>query len=146
MNIDIKDYLNEEEIKEIIKNAITIEVKNRLYTEKEITRILTNISYYELWRAIEEEVPNCRELIKEKIKEKITTIEKYDIFRKADNFIEKEDSYALKILNECVSENKNIINNKVRNIMNELSLTDLKYEINDILETYIENLFKNKEE
>ena len=144
MEINIKDYMSEEEIKAIIEDEIVRETRRTLCNEKEITRILTNVSYYELWKKIEQEVPNCQEIIKEKTKEKILEISKFDIFQKRDNFLEYKDSLAQQFLNESVKENKNIIDDKVKKIMNELSLTDIKYDIQSIIEQYIENLFRNK--
>ena len=64
----------------------------------------------------------------------------YDILRKKGEFNDS-NSLAYDILEKYVDENKNIIENKVKNIFNELSKTDLKYEIQDILENYIEKLF-----
>lgn len=144
IEINIKDYMSDEEIKSIIEDEIVKETRRTLCNEKEITRILTNISYYELWRKIEEEVPNCQEIIKEKTKEKMLEISKFDIFQKRDDFMERKESLAQQFLNESVNENKNIINDKVKTIMNELSLTDIKYNIQSIIEQYIENLFKSK--
>lgn len=144
--INIKDYMSDEEIKAIIEDEIVRETRRTLCNEKEITRILTNISYYELWKKIEEEVPNCQEIIKEKTKGKILEISKFDIFQKRDDFLEYKDSLAQQFLNESVKENKNIIDDKVKKIMNELSLTDIKYDIQSIIEQYIEHLFKSKGE
>lgn len=146
MEINIKDYMSDEEIKAIIEDEIVKETRRTLCNEKEITRILTNISYYELWKKIEEEVPNCQEIIKEKTKEKLQEISNFDIFRKRDDFLEYKDSLAQQFLNESVKENKNIIDDKVKKIMNELSLTDIKYDIHSIIEQYIDNLFKSEVE
>lgn len=146
MEINIKDYMSDEEIKAIIEDEIAKETRRTLCNEKEITRILTNISYYELWKKIEEEVPNCQEIIKEKTKEKLQEISTFDIFRERDDFLEYKDSLAQQFLNESVKENKNIIDDKVKTIMNELSLTDIKHDINSIIEQYIDNLFKSEVE
>ena len=146
MKINIKNYISDEEIKAIIEDEIVKETRRILCNEKEITRILTNISYYELWKKIEGEVPNCQEIIKEKTKENILEISKFDIFQKRDDFLEYKDSLAQQFLNESVKENKNIIDDKVKKIMNELSLTDIKYDIQSIIEQYIEDLFKSKGE
>ena len=144
MNIDIKDYVNEEEIKDIINDEIRRSVRYHMNNEAELSRIITNISYKELWKQIELEVPNCEKTLKEKTIERIRNISDYDIFRRKDNF-GAEDSLATKLIDECVKENKNIINDKVKNIFNELSNSDLKYDIQGILEEYIEKLFEKGE-
>lgn len=50
MDINFKDYLSEEEIKEIVIDELRKETRKHFCNEKEFTRILTNISYYELWK------------------------------------------------------------------------------------------------
>ena len=140
MNINFKDYLSEEEIKEIIIDELRKEARNHFCNEKEFARILTNISYYELWKKIEEEVPNSQDIIKEKVKEELNKITSYDVFRRKGEF-NNCNSLAYDILEKYVDENKNIIEDKVKDIFSELSKTDLKYEIQDILENYIEKLF-----
>ena len=141
MEINIKDYLSEEEIKDICKEEIRNSVKKIFCNEREITRIITNLSYYELWEEIEKEVPNCKEIIKEKTIEQLNNISSYDVIRKGSLYDEK-NSVAQDILENCVKENKEIIENKVKKILNELSETDIKYDIQGIIEEYIDNLFK----
>lgn len=143
INIDIKDYVSEEEIKDIINDEIRRIVRYYLNNEAELSRIITNISYKELWKQIELEVPNCEKILKEKTIERIRNISDYDIFRRKDAYI-AEDSLATKLIDECVKENKNIINDKIKDIFNELSNSDLKYDIQGILEEYIEKLFEKK--
>ena len=144
VDIDIKDYVSEEEIKDIIGDEIRRSVRYHMNTEAELSRIITNISYKELWKQIELEVPNCEKTLKEKTIERIRNISDYDIFRRKDAY-GAEDSLATKLIDECVKENKNIINDKVKNIFNELSCSDLRYKIQDILEEYIEKLFEKGE-
>lgn len=144
INIDIKDYVSEEEIKDIIGDEIRRSVRYHMNTEAELSRIITNISYKELWKQIELEVPNCEKTLKEKTIERIRNISDYDIFRRKDAY-GAEDSLATKLIDECVKENKDIINDKVKNIFNELSNSDLKYDIKGILEEYIEKLFEKGE-
>lgn len=144
MNINIMDYLSNEEIKEICKDELRCNIRKIFSNEKETTRIITNLSYYELWKEIEKEVPNCKELIKEKTKEKLNEISSYDVLRKKGEF-NSENSVAQDILENCVIENKNIIEDKVKEILNSLSKTDIKYDIKGIIEEYIENLFKGDE-
>lgn len=142
--MDIKDYVNEEEIKDIINDEIRRIVRYHLNNEEELSRIITNISYKELWKQIELEVPNCEKILKEKTVERVNELSKFDVFRRKD-ILGSEDSPAIKLIDECVKENKDIINDKVKNIFNELSNSDLKYDIQGILEEYIEKLFEKGE-
>lgn len=142
MNINIMDYLSEEEIKEICKEELRANIRRIFSNEKEITRIITNLSYYELWKEIEDEVPNYKDIIKEKTIEQLNNISSYDVIRRKDEF-NNTNSIAQDILENYVKENKEIIESKVKTILNELSNTDIKYDIQGIIEEYIENLFRS---
>lgn len=144
MNINIENYLSEEEIKEICKDELRNSIKKQFSNEKDLTRIITNLSYYELWEQIENEVPNCKKIIKEKTIEQLNKISSYDVLRRKGEF-DSENSVAQDILENCVIENKNIIEDKVKEILNSLSKTDIKYDIKGIIEEYVENLFKGDE-
>lgn len=144
MNINIENYLSEEEIKEICKDELRNSIKKQFSNEKDLTRIITNLSYYELWEQIENEVPNCKKIIKGKTIEQLNKISSYDVLREKGEFNSK-NSVAQDILENCVIENKNIIEDKVKEILNSLSKTDIKYDIKGIIEEYIENLFKGDE-
>ena len=144
MNINIENYLSEEEIKEICKDELRNSIKKQFSNEKDLTRIITNLSYYELWEQIENEVPNCKKIIKEKTIEQLNKISSYDVLRRKGEF-DSSNSIAQDILENCVIENKYIIENKVKEILNFLSKTDIKYDIKGIIEEYVENLFKGDE-
>lgn len=142
MNINIMEYLSEEEIKEICKEELRANIRIIFSNEKEITRIITNLSYYELWKEIEDEVPNCKDIIKEKTIEQLNNISSYDVIRRKDEF-NNTNSIAQDIIENYVKENKEIIESKVKTILNELSKTNIKYDIQEIIEEYIENLFRS---
>lgn len=142
MNINIKDYILDDEIKSIIENEIVIAAKRMLSDESEMTRILTNISYKIIWEKIEEEIPEYQTIIKEKTKENLYKITRFDIFKSKDEFFNTKDSLAQKYLNESVEENKNIIDTKVKEIMNNLSLTDIKCDIQNIIEEYFDKILE----
>lgn len=144
MNIKIENYISDEEIKDIIKEEIRKNVKYHLNSEKDLSRIIANISYKELWKQIELEIPNCEKMLKDKTIEKLNELSSYDIFRRKDCY-GAEDSLAIKLIDKYVEENKKIINDKIKNVFNGLSNTDLKYDIQAILEEYIAKIFKEEE-
>ena len=141
MNINIMNYLSDEEIKEMCKDELRKSIRKIFNTEKEITRIITNLSYYELWEEIEKEVPNFKNIIKEKTIEQLNNISSYDVLRRKDIY-ESKNSVAQDILEKCVIKNSDIIEKKVKCILNALSKTDIKYEIKGIIEDYVEKLFE----
>lgn len=143
MNVNIEDYLSDNEIKSIIEEEFRNKIKSIFNTEKEISRIITNLGYYNTFKIIEEEIPGFRETVKEQTKKRCLEISKYCVFREKTDY--DSESLGQKYLNESVEENRNIINSKVKEIMNDLSKQDIADEINGIVTDKIENLFKGKE-
>lgn len=147
MEIKIEDYLTNEQIQEIIGEEIKYQVRRVFTGEKEITRILSNLSYDFLFKKVDEVIPNFNKIIKTNIEELMKKDETYNflVFRRKDNY-GGVNSVGQNILEKCVVDNRNIIDEKVKSIFNELKQTDLVYEINGIVESYIENLFKKSVE
>lgn len=140
MNINIEDYLSDNEIKLIIEEEFRNKIKSMFSTEKEISRIITNLGYYNTFKIIEEEVPNFKCIIKEQTKKQCQNISSYCVFRERDSF--SSESLGQKYLEEAIEDNKKIINKKVVEIMNDLSKEDIASELCSILEDKIDNLFK----
>lgn len=143
MNIEIENYLSDDEIRQIVEEEFRNRIKSLFRTEKEIIRIVTNLGYYNTFKIIENEVPNFKELIKEQTKKQCENISSYSVFRKKDAF-ESENSLAQDYLEEAVEENKEIINKRVVEIMNSIDNQDLADEICSLLEEKIMNLFKGE--
>lgn len=142
MNINIEDYLSDNEIKLIVEEEFRSKVKDLFRTEKEMTRIITNLGYDNTFKIIEEEVPNFKEIIKEQTKKRCQEISSYCVFREKDNFSDR--SLGQEYLEEAVENNKEIINKRVIEIMNKLNKQDIANEICSILEDKIDNLFKGE--
>ena len=144
MNINIEDYLTEEEIKEIVKEEFRDKIKESL-RRNGVTTWIANMGYKNVLEIINTEIPEYETLVKEKTKEVIEGLSSYSVFRKAD-LVDREDSLGQKYLEKSVEENKEIINNKVIKIFNELGKQDISYEISNIIEEKIENMFTKKVE
>lgn len=142
MDINIEDYLSDNEIKSIVEEEFRNKIKNMFSTEKEISRIITNLGYYNTFKIIEEEVPNFKNNIKEQTKKQCENISSYCVFREKDSY--SNESLGQKYLEEAIENNKEIINKKVVEIMNDLSKEDIANEICSVLEDKIDNLFTNK--
>lgn len=111
IKINIEDYLNHDEIKNIIKHEI------RYIVERDAERLLTNSAYYVVFKAVDEALDNnAKELIKQKAIEVINNLSEFSVFRKRDTW-ERENSIAYDILQEAVKENSNLIKQKIREII-----------------------------
>jgi hypothetical protein len=144
MSINIEDYLSDSEIKEMVKEELREQIKFSI-KRSGVNTFISNIGYHNVFEIINEEIPNYEEMVKEKTKEVINQLTSFSVFRKAD-LVDREDSLGQKYLEEAVTNNKELINNKVIEIINALKKQDIADEICSILEDKIYNLFKGEEE
>lgn len=144
MNINIERYLNDDEIKLIVKEEFRNKVQENL-RRNGVTTWIANLGYQNVLEIINTEIPEYESLVKEKTKEAIEGLTSYSVFRKK-GLIDDEDSLGQKYLEQAVENNKEIINQKIINIFNELAEEDIFYEIENIISEKIENIFSKKKE
>lgn len=145
MEVKITDYLDNDDIREIVEAEFRRSVRNMFDNENDTVRIINNLTHQAIFKEVDEIVPNYKEKINEKVIKELDTISIYHLFRKKDVW-EKANSIGQDLLEESIDNNKLIIDNKVKEIFNALSKTDIKYDIRGILENYIEKLFENESE
>lgn len=141
MEINIMDYLSEKEIGECIKEELKKQISNYI-NKVGVDTFISNISYINVFKKIDEEIPDFEIQIKEKVKNIIENLSDYCVFKEKTVF--EKESVGQKLLNNAVEENKNILNEKVIEIYKGLSKQDIATEICGILEEKIENMFKGE--
>lgn len=142
MEINIEDYMNENEMEIIVENEFHKKV-NKYFLENKLSDLIYSLCNKEICRIIEEEIPNFEEEIKSAIPSVIEGISTFDIFKSKDDFMHSKDSIGQRILERAVMENRDMIEQKVKNIFSELSKEDIAAEIEGIITDKIENMFKN---
>lgn len=119
MEINIKDYLTESEIKEIIIDEFRSSLRNHLKDEKTVTRIISNAPYYKLYEVVDENLPEgYKEAIKNKVTELIADLSSYSVFRYSYLDDRKPESLGSKIIESTVKENENLIKENVQKVIN----------------------------
>lgn len=141
MEVNIMDYLSEGEIRECIKEELKKQISNYI-NKVGVDTFISNISYINVFKKIDEEIPDFEIQIKEKVKNIIENLSDYCVFKEKSIF--EKESVGQKLLNNAVEENKNILNEKVIEIYKGLSKQDIATEICGILEEKIENMFKGE--
>ena len=141
MEINIMDYLSEKEIGECIKEELKKQISNYI-NKVGVDTFISNISYINVFKKIDEEILDFEIQIKEKVKNIIENLSDYCVFKEKSVF--EKESLGQKLLNNAVEENKNILNEKVIEIYKGLSKQDIATEICGILEEKIENMFKGE--
>jgi len=141
LKVKIEDYLTTQEIKEIITDAFQSEIliQFRKFAEperllKDYERIIANSIHHFLYGKIDEIIgANHEEVIKEGVKAALKKEDfSYKIFRKK-NAWEKEDSIGYTIMQKAITENANLIIDKIKERMRALDDTFFEELINDLV-------------
>lgn len=123
IEININDYLSEEEKKELVIQTFKETVKrelldghsdNTIQSDSEIQRVIGNISHNIVMEEVQKYIPNCEQLIKDKT---IEIIQKenfsHRIFHKKDVW-DNEESKAITYMNEVINNSKAEFQKKIK--------------------------------
>lgn len=142
MEINIEDYINEDEMVMIVENEFRDRIRE-YFLKNKLSDLIYSLCNKEICKIIEEEVPNYEEEIKKTVPSVIEGITIFDIFKSKDEFMYSKDSIGQRIMERAVMENRGMIEQKVKNIFSELSKEDIAAEIECIITDKIENMFRN---
>ena len=139
MDIEIKDYLNQEEIKEICKDALYKKIREDM-SKLNVNDIIANISYAEVAAMVDTHLGEdnyCKKTIAQKTQQIIESLSSYSVFRKADAW-ERKNSIAYDIMEEECRAARPLIKKRVEQIINEYNFPQLErdeimYTIADVL-------------
>ena len=139
MDIDIKDYLTPEEIKDVCKDALYQKIREDM-RRLNINDIIANISNADVEAMVDAYVGEddfCKTEIPKKVRNVIENISTYTVFRKADVW-ERKSSIANDILEEECRAARPLIKKRVEQIINEYNFPQLErdeimYTIADVL-------------
>lgn len=116
MNINIEEYLSEEEIKEIVKEEIRKHVRNcvgEVSVSEDKARVMLSVMAKQIAReGIQGLIPNFKESLDEHIKEEIKKIQLHDFFIRNMGW----RSEGNKLINSILSDNKELIDAKIKEI------------------------------
>ena len=139
MDIDIKDYLSPEEIKDVCKNALYQKIREDM-RGLNINDIIANISNAYVEAMVDAYVGEddfCKTEIPKKVRNVIENISGFTVFRKADIW-ERQSRVAYDILEEECRAARPLIKKRVEQIINEYNFPQLErdeimYTIADVL-------------
>lgn len=142
LNVDITDYLSQGEIKDIIKEELRDKVRSILGNEENTVRILSNLSYQLVFDEVDKVVPNSRQVIHDKICKIIQNKDfSYLVFRDADNW--SKASLASTYILNAVQENKDLINNKVKDTITNHNYSDeIWQKFEELGENFTANIYE----
>ena len=120
IEVNIHDYLSDDDVKDVLRKAIYDEIKESIRYDKSLTTFISNLSYKYVFNMVDEIVKESigtgiEESIKQKVPEIINDLSSYSIFRAKDNW--QTESVGQKLLNEAVIENKDLLKDKVKELL-----------------------------
>lgn len=139
MDIKIEDYLDEQEIKEICKDALYQKIREDM-RNLNVNDIIANISHAEVEAMVDTYVGEdnfCKKEIPQKIHRVIDELSTYTVFRKADAW-ERGNSIAYDIMQEECRASRPRIKARIEQIIDEynfpqLERSEIMYTIADVL-------------
>ena len=139
MDIKIEDYLDEQEIKEICKDALYQKIREDM-RKLNVNDIIANISYAEVAAMVDTYVGEdnfCKKEIPQKVHKVIDKLSTYTVFRKADAW-ERKNSIAYDIMQEECRASRPRIKARIEQIIDEynfpqLERSEIMYTIADVL-------------
>lgn len=114
MDIKIEDYLDKQEIKEIVSDELRIQIREHFKNEENARRLLSNLTYQMVTDEIDKIVPSHKEELIAKVLELISKKDlSYHLFDFDTYGGGRARSLGAKYIEETVAENKQLIKDKV---------------------------------
>lgn len=143
MNIDIEEYLSEEEIKCIVIQEFRSHIQQHFKKESDMQRILTNTAYLTIYKELNEITDNQAEsIIKGKLNELLQKPLYFGEVFKCKDVWDKDESKAFKILMNTVEENKQLLSEKVKDCIHNLPKKDIQPTIKEAVLKKISKMFE----
>lgn len=146
MEININDYLDEDELKEIAQEEFRSAARSHFRDERQISRIISNLGYKVIFEEVDRIIgDDTRKLIAKQVPKTIGTKGlSFEIFRRPDRW--EGPSLGYKLLEQAVKDNQHIITEQVKSVL-ENAGEDRLFQImnsvtDDITETFINMLFE----
>lgn len=145
LTLDVFEFLSAEEIKEECKHAISTYVYEFFCKhESDIDRIISNLGYEFVFEAVSKAIGKDAE---KEITETVCKLMqdraaiKYEMWRKKDAW-ERNESPAIKIMYETIEDNKALMRERIREVINDFDFPDVRDAMYDVAcEVVSEKLF-----
>lgn len=142
LKLDIEDYLSEDEIKTLLKTALSEAAKSHIQKEEDLKRFITN-SAYGIVSSLCDTVLDTS--LTTKLKEKVLTIienlSTFVVFKKPDAW-DREPNNMYVFLQQIIQSHKSLIQKIVKENVKSSTLALLKTELQETLYESINSLFK----
>jgi len=137
MEIDINQYLSEEDKKNIAEEEYRSAIRQLVQVDKE--RILSNCAYTVVQKLVDEAFnEDLNTILVNKVKDIIDDLSPYSVFKRKDAW-DRDESKGQKYLDNAVEANKVLIEQKVQDIIVEMDVKDFHYRLEELMYSVVEN-------
>ena len=144
--IDFGDYLSPEEKRDIVEEVFRSRVQKALATANDVERFIGNVAYVSIEGIVNDilskEGNSAREIIAEKAATIIRNMTPYSVFQTGGGALREKPSVGQQMLDQAVTANKELIEKRVKRIINQVGNDEVK----EALITAIENAFSPEKE
>jgi len=154
IEIDINEYLTENEKKELVIEAFKEQVKSELFkshngtiqSDSEVQRIIGNITGQIVMNEVQKYIPDCEEMIKAKTIEALSKDNyTYYVFKKKDAW-DKEESLAVTYMNETIINCKETFQKRIKETIENYDLSnDIAEQISNEFSQMADTIYKLSE-
>ena len=142
MEINIDDYISEEEKKRIAEEEYRSVIRNYVNVDKE--RILTNCAYRVVQKLVDEAFnEDLNQILVGKVEKIINDLSAYSVFKRKDAW-DKDESKGYKYLEQAVDKHKDLVEDRVVEIINNLDPSDFHYKLEQLMYQVVENRLLGK--
>ena len=144
MEINITDYLDHQEIKEIAQDEVRVQIREHFKNEENAKRLLSNIAYHVVSEEVNKIVPNYEQELIDKVVSLIRdkksvgfTLFDFDTYGSG-----RSKSLGAKIVEQTVQENQQLIKDKVIETIQNADYTEeafIKFE--HLAENFTSNIY-----
>ena len=144
-DIKFEDYLSDDEIKAIMREALRDKVNH--YLKDNFERMLSNAAYYVVWKEVDTVIDGTfKTQLEAKVQKQMSSFSEFNLFQKPDAW-SRETNSAYKLLMQSIDNNKHLLDARVKEIVNNLQphedwQLDLDVRIGDLI---MERLFNKGE-
>jgi hypothetical protein len=142
MEINVENYLNHNEIKEIVQDELRNQVRQLFKNEQEAQRLLSNLSYQIVFNEVDKVVANSQDIIVKKTTDLVNDVKSYTVFRY--NYLGgSPENNGARILEQAIIDNKHLINEKVKETIINKDYSEKIWEtFENLADTFITNIYE----
>lgn len=142
MEIDLREYLSDTDIKEICEDEVRKLARDMFASESTVLRILSNTSYEVVKNTIDAQFDiGMEKAIYDKVPEIINNLASYNVFS-PPNAWDRKASKGWEVLQDAINDNKKLIEQKVIESINKIDLEDVTYRFKELIDEAVENVLR----